>query len=186
MPHRLLAHCLFLGLAALGACSTPTPYQPVESHSGVSGGFSDQRLTNNRYRVTFAGNGVTSRDTVENYLLYRAAELTLQDGYDSFILAERDVERDRRVVVDRPFHAGRFGYWGPRWRYFGARQGWRSWDPYWGDPFWMDGIDTRTIDRYEATAEIVMRRGAVADGDIRAFDARRVIAELGPTIRRPA
>lgn len=186
MAKRFLAGLSSAALIALSACATPTPYQPVEARTGVSGGFSEQRLTTDRYRVTFAGNGVTSRDTVENYLLYRAAELTVQNGYDSFILAERDVERDRRVVVDRPFHAGRFGYWGPSWRYFGARQGWRSWDPYWGDPFWMDDIDTRTIDRYEATAEIVMRRGTSTDRDLRSFDARRVIAELGSSIKRPA
>lgn len=176
---------ILVAALAVANCSTPTPYQPIDSRSGISGGFSDQRITNDRFRVSFAGNGVTSRDTVENYLLYRAAELTLQQGYDSFILADRDVERDRRIVVDRPFHPGRFGYWGPSWRYYGARHGWRTWDPFWGDPFFMDGIDTRTIDRYEAIAEIVMRRGTTSSDDLRVFNARNVVADLGPSIRRP-
>ncbi|RYG37150.1 MAG: hypothetical protein EON93_04050 [Burkholderiales bacterium] len=180
-----LATCFMLGLVLAG-CATPTPYQPADARSGVSGGFSDQRITSNRYRVSFAGNGATSRDTVENYLLYRAAELTVQQGYDSFILADRDVERNRRVVVDRPFHAGRFGYWGPSWRYSSARYGWRTWDPYWGDPFFMDSVDVHTIDRYEAMAEIVMQRGSAADGNSRAFDAREVLSELGATIVRPS
>ena len=49
----------------------------------------------------------------------------------------------------------------------------------------MDDIDTRTIDRYEATAEIIMRRGGTGTADTRAFNAREVIDALGPTIRRP-
>jgi hypothetical protein len=173
---------------AIGACASPTPYQPTyaEATSGIDGGYSEQRITPNRFRVTFSGNSMTSRDTVENYLLYRAAELTAQQGFDSFIMADRDVERDRRVYYDRPFHAGRYGYWGPRWRYRGSAFGWRSWDPWYGDPFWTDTVDVRAVDQYEASAEIIMRRGPARDDNPRAFNARQVLASLGPEIRRPA
>jgi hypothetical protein len=175
----------FLGVATcLGGCAGPTPYQPSTSLQG-SGGYSEQRLAADRYRVTFAGNSMTSRETVENYLLYRAAELTAQQGYEWFIMADRDVERDRRVVVDRAFNDGRWGYWGPRWRYWGAGFGWRSWDPFYGDPFWANSVDVRTIERYEATAEIVMRRDPPRDGDLRVFRAREVLENLGPNIQRP-
>ena len=184
---RLAIGSAFLTVAVmLGACATPTPYQPVNSSSGIEGGYSEQRLEQNRYRVTFSGNSMTSRDTVENYLLFRSAELTSQQGYDWFIMADRNVDRDRSVVVDRPFHTGPWGYWGPRWRYRGACFGWRTWDPWMGDPFWADGMDVNTIEQYEASAEIIMRRGPKPDGERRAFDARQVLVDLGPSIQRPA
>ncbi|MEO0362560.1 MAG: hypothetical protein AAF322_15680, partial [Pseudomonadota bacterium] len=55
--------------AALAACATPTPYQPKTS----DGGFTESRVETGRYRVAFAGNSLTDRDTVERYLLFRAA-----------------------------------------------------------------------------------------------------------------
>lgn len=174
---------LSLGVAlALGACATATPYQPA---SRGEGGYTDQRIEANRYRVSFRGNSVTSRETVEIYLLYRAAELTLARGFDHFVMAARDTDKRSRTYVDRPFTSGPYGYWGPSWRYWGPGFGWRSWDPYWGDPFWHDSIDVRTVDRYEATAEIVMYKGLKPANDPRAFDARAVIANLGPNVRLP-
>jgi hypothetical protein len=169
-----------VGLLVLTAgCATPTAYQPLDPQRRSSGGYSDQRIETNRYRVTFRGNSLTSRQTVENYLLFRAAELTLAHGYDWFMMADRNTERHTRTYVDRPFGPGRWGYWGPRWSYYSPRFGWRSWDPFWGDPVWGDTVDVRTVERYEATAEIVMGRGAKpAANRIRTFDARSVIENL--------
>ena len=66
----------------------------------VSGGFSDVRLETDRFRVTFAGNSLTSRETVERYLLYRAAELTVAQGADWFSVVERQTDRKARTYVD--------------------------------------------------------------------------------------
>jgi hypothetical protein len=64
-------------LAMLAGCVKPTPYQPV-----VDGyGYSEQQVEDARFWVRFAGNHLTSPDTVQNYWLYRAAELTLDHGY---------------------------------------------------------------------------------------------------------
>nr|WP_231568063.1 hypothetical protein [Sphingobium herbicidovorans] len=172
-------------MLALTACTTATPYQPLSQGRTASGGYYDEQVEANRFRVTFAGNSMTSRDTVERYLLYRAAELTRQRGYDWFVMADRGTERKSRTYVDRPFGPGLYGYWGPSWRYYGRGFGWRSWDPFWGDPFWGSNIDVRTVDRYEASAEIVMGRGPKPANDIRAFDAADVLANLGPNIARP-
>jgi hypothetical protein len=49
----------------------------------------------------------------------------------------------------------------------------------------MGQVDVRRIESFEATADVMMRKGAVPAGEPRAMDARRVIAELGPTIERP-
>jgi hypothetical protein len=164
----------------VAACTTATPYQPLGTR-GASGGYTEQRIETNRYRVAFVGNDYTSRQRVENYLLYRAAELTLANGYDGFTIARRDTERDvdTRLVGGM----GPYPYWRPYWRYRGY-YGWRHWDPWYGDPFWADRVDVRTVVSYEATAEIVMFRGA-RPGDPMSFDARQVIANLRPTIVVP-
>jgi hypothetical protein len=170
----------------LAGCTTATPYQPLTSGGPAAGGYSDQRIEPNRYRVSFTGNSMTSRETVETYLLYRAAELTVAQGYDWFVMADRNTERRSRTTLDRPFSAGPYGYWGPMWRYRGRGFAWRAWDPFWGDPFWDRQIDVRTVDRYEAMAEIVMGRGPRTAGDPRSFDAREVLANLGPRVNTPS
>jgi len=191
MRTRSAAIAAVMALAAgLSACATATPYQPNVPGAAVSGGYSDYRLDTNRFRVTFAGNTLTSRETVERYLLYRAAELTIAEGHDWFMIAARDTDKTTRTYVDPPaFGPGYgmgYGYWRPYWRYYGGGfGGWRTWDPYWGDPFWADRIDVRTVEKYEATADILMNRGPRPANDPSAFDARQVVANLGPAIARP-
>jgi hypothetical protein len=175
--------------ASLAACATPTPYQPNIRGQATSGGYSEVRIEPNRYRVTFAGNSLTSRETVEGYLLFRAAELTTQAGYDWFRIVDRDTDKKTQSYVQpdpfyRPWY-GAYGFWRPSWRYYG-RGLWHTWDPFWGDPFWADRVDVRTVEKFEATAEIVMEKGAKPTDDPRAFDAHAVIDNLRPRIQYPA
>lgn len=167
----------------LGGCATSTPYQPAMGHGYAREGYSDQQIEPNRFIVTFAGNSYTSRDTVDRYLLYRAAELTLQQGADYFILVDRDTDKKSRTYVDRPFGPGPYGYWAPSWGFYG-RFGYRYWDPFFGDPFFND-LDVTTVDKYVAHAEIVLGRGPKPANNVHAFDAHAVVANLGPTIELP-
>ena len=191
MSRKSAAIVASLALAGLlSACATATPYQPNIPGQSVSGGYSEQRIEANRFRVNYTGNSLTSRETVEGYLLFRAAELTVQEGYDWFAIVDRNTETDRRTYVERdpfysPWYGPSYGYWRPYWRYYGGF-GWRTWDPWWGDPFWADRMDVRTVTKFEASAEIVMNRGAKPADDPRAFDARAVIANLSPRVTRPA
>ena len=176
--------------ALLGACTTATPYQPNITGQKVQGGYSEQQVETDRFRVTFSGNSLTSRETVEGYLLYRAAELTVQQGYDWFEIVDRNTDADRRTYIDRdpfysPWYGPSYGYWRPSWRYYGGF-GWRTWDPWWGDPFWADRTDVRTVTKFEASAEVLMHRGRKPADDPRAFDARAVMDNLGPRVTRPA
>lgn len=86
MTRPALAVLLTLALAACAA--SPTPYQLA----GEEGGYADQQIESDRYRVSFEGNAATSRETVENYALYRAAELTLASGNDYFKVVSKEVE----------------------------------------------------------------------------------------------
>ena len=93
-----------IALALVGAstlmvagCATETTYRPATGSGFYRTGYSDQQLEPGRFIVSFAGNTVTSRDTVERYLLFRAAELTLANGYDYFVMADRDTQLRSRT-----------------------------------------------------------------------------------------
>ena len=169
------------GLTLLSACATPTPYQPADPTRSTATrsapGYAETRLEDNRYRLGFAGNDITSRDTVENYMLYRAAELTLDAGYDWFEIVNRGTDEKTHTVttMQDPFMSGM------SWRFYrGSR--WSAWGA-WGDPF--DDRESVQYTRYEATAEIVLHTGQKPDGDSNAYDARAVRGNLDSRIVRP-
>ncbi len=96
---------------ALSACATATPYGPAGPQSRY--GYSEQRVDADRYRVSFAGNSVTSREQVEMSLLLRAAELTLESGHDWFATVNRATDRDVRLTgTPDPFYYDRYSpFW---------------------------------------------------------------------------
>ena len=181
MAKSKVAAAVALALAGvLSACATPTPYQPNIPGQATSGGYSEIRVEPNRWRVMFQGNSLTSRQTVESYLLFRSAELTTQQGYDWFAIVDRNTENKGYTYIDpdplySPWYGG-YGYWRPSWRYYGRGYGWHSWDPFWGGPFWADSIDVRTVDRFEASAEVFMGHGPKPANDPRASARRGALA----------
>ncbi len=179
---------ILAGGLGLAGCETATPYQPLTKGSSVAGGFTDQQLDADHFRVTFQGNSLTDRATVETYLLYRAAELTVNQGFDWFEMVDRHTDKDKKTYIDSdPFYGPgyAYGYWRPYWNYYGAGFGWRGWDPFWGDPFWAEQTQISTVEKFKANAEIAVGHGPKPAGDPRAFDAHAVMANLGPKIVRP-
>jgi hypothetical protein len=160
---------------ALAACATTPPYQPAAANHGY--GYSDQRLEQNRFRVTFNGNSTTNRDQVEDFLLYRSAELTLQNGFDYFVVAQRDTDTRRRYDTYGPTYRPYYFY--PR--YYSPYWGWRGFY----DPFFDDPVHIREVTRYEASAEIAMYKGPKPAADARAFDARDVQSNLAGKVTAP-
>ncbi|MGB0907344.1 MAG: CC0125/CC1285 family lipoprotein [Maricaulaceae bacterium] len=199
--------------AVLAACATATPYQPA-SAPGAFDGFSQTLIENDRARVSFGGNSLTDRETVENYLLYRAAEMTVERGFDHFTLTERDTEEKTRrrlspsmgygmydPFFDYSFYRPRYGwsrghryssFYGPRYgigyNSFGTRGYGRA-----GFGFGFGGMgydpffndyDVREITRYRASAEVMFGRGS-APSLQHAFNAREVLENLSSTIVQP-
>lgn len=169
----------FAALAALSlaACATSTPYGPATSKSPY--GFSDQKIEENRYRIVFRGNSSTDRETVETFLLYRAAELTLESGFDYFVVTEQDTEANRRYsTTGNAAFFGRYGYgFGPGYGafpYYAYGFGWGY--PY-GPGFGGD-FNTREITRYSAVAFVKLFKGPKPADDPQAFDARSVVENL--------
>ena len=201
MKRRLLLLAAAAGALALSACQTATPYQPLGVRGAQSsGGYFDQQIEANRIRVGFKGNSLTSRERVERYLLFRAAELTLQRGYDWFSAVDRNTERTDRIYSTGVGGYGGYGYggwggyWGPRWGFY--NRGFGGWGyGGWGDPFWgggygfggygAGGYNLQQVSQYEATAEVLMGKGPKPAGDRRAFDARQVVENLRGSIELP-
>jgi hypothetical protein len=152
----------FAMLAMLAGCGQPTPYQPA-----VDGyGYSEQQIEDNRYRVSFAGNQLTPADTVQNYWLYRTAELTLDHGYDYFIVVDRNLDRSTTYQGTSTLSPGYITEGGD---YIGGT-GFSSYSAY-------------PSDRYTAYADVVMFEGEKPAGDVNAYDARSVLRQLDPTIQ---
>lgn len=155
-----------LTFLVLAGCVAPTPYQAARPDNLL--GYSDQRLADNRFRVTFRGNSATVREQVENYLLLRAAEVTRDAGYLWFAFDTRDTEAKTTYHSD---FGGWSGWWGPDFGWY-----WHSWA---FDRF--GGVDSAIpITRYEAYAEIILLTPQQAQGDLHALRAEDVIARLGP------
>lgn len=206
---NLRAALLVATAAVLTACATSTPYQPASKPGGFDG-FSQTMIQNDRARISFGGNSLTNRDTVENYLLYRAAELAVEKGFDTFTLNARDVEEKTRLTSTGSSLSAGFGnaYYDPFFGYsfYRPRYGWSS--PYrysrfdgfrnrrgfgrsrfytgFNDPFFND-FDVREITKYRATAEVQFGRGLSASklSGPNTFNAREVLENLSSEITYP-
>ena len=67
-----------LAAAALTGCATP--YQP----QSLLGGLSETQLGPDVYKIYFNGNGFTSRQRAQDFVMLRGAELCLKSGYHYF------------------------------------------------------------------------------------------------------
>lgn len=168
-PRAVSVFASLLLAGILAACVAPTPYAPAPAN-GAEEGYAAYPLEENRYRVIFAGNSVTPRETVHNYLLYRAAEITLESGHDYFRVVDQSTDAD---TTYRTTLSGTTAFW-PYSRagyYFGFAPGFTTARSY-------------PSTRFAATMEIVVGMGEKPD-DARAYNARSVIDTLSSKIVRP-
>ena len=165
-PMRILMATALLGLSA--CVSQPAPYAPKTP--GTSTGYTDEQLTSDRYRVTFTGNSATDRQRVEDYLLLRAAQVTVNAGHNWFLF-------DTRSTQARTTYMSTFTGW-PGWHGYGWY--WHSWA--WGPPY---AATSRPITRYQAYAEIVLLTDAQASKETHAINAHEIIQHLEPAAVPP-
>lgn len=162
----LAVSCLWLG-----GCATATPYQSLRDGEG----YAEQRLESNRYRVSYRGNGATPRETVENYLMYRAAEVTLNNGYDWFLIADRQTRAD----------AARSGNGVSSGVGIGVGRGSGGFGT--GVSIGLGTLLGGNRDAaYDAQADILVFKNPKPADKLNGFDAREVRNNLESTIQRPA
>lgn len=149
----LLLAAIAAAFATAASAQTTTPYQPAAA-SRSHYGYAETQLEWNRVRVSFSGAPGADLDSVESALLYRAAETTLQRGYDFFVVVDHDVETTSEYAAAGP----PLPPIAPPRRY-------------------------REINRHEAVSEILMYRGVRPDGRANVYDARFVTANLAARVR---
>ncbi|OFC70903.1 CC0125/CC1285 family lipoprotein [Alteromonas confluentis] len=97
------------GLLAATACSsvsslTPTPYQAAKSDKQY--GYSSTQLSDNEYRIMFRATEVTDASLVQEYSLYRAAEIAKKNDFQYLTIVKTDIERKntvaKRIVKETP------------------------------------------------------------------------------------
>ena len=180
----LLAACVLLA-----ACTSPEPTRYQQSDSGEGFGYSEKWLDEVTYEVRFAGNRLTERETVENYALFRAAELAREKGFESFALLDRTVEENttEKLYYDSPgpygapFHYGPYG-WGHPYHYHPGHFGYPG---YVRSRLgaWPPRRVTQTT--FAAVATIALFSGAPPDDALKTYDAATLLRELGPKVVRP-
>lgn len=153
-------------MAACNSSSAPTPYQPATAGFG----YYEQQIETNRYRVGFAGDVGTPRKTVQSYLLYRAAEVTLISGHDYFAVAQQDTEQSAEY----------YGVSSPR-----VSVGVENYGAGSGTAAGVSAIlGTAPDTSYEAYMDILVFGEEKPFGDTNAYDALDIVERLGPAIQR--
>jgi hypothetical protein len=139
----------------IAACASPTPFQPA-ARAGEEG-YRVERTEQDHFHIAFYGNSSTSLRQVEDSLAYLAAQVTLRNGADYFIVANDKSDRTTSYAFLDSYR-----------------------DPYLQCCHWR-GV---TYHEYEASADIVIRQGAMPQDDPAAHDARGIVEELTPRIKR--
>jgi hypothetical protein len=61
-----------------------TAYKPY----GLTGGYSDKKLSEDEFIIAFDGNIRTDADRAIHFTMLRAAEITLNNGYKCFVIEQ--------------------------------------------------------------------------------------------------
>ncbi|WP_119166941.1 CC0125/CC1285 family lipoprotein [Algihabitans albus] len=166
---RLLPLTLMIALTGCLDPVPPTPYQaaPASGGSGYSEVWKDER----RAEVRFAGNWRTDRQTVEDGLLFRAAELADQREAPRFAVHDKTIERNVYETVETPPF--------PSWWY---RDRYRSRGAYGRFP---PRVRSWTV--YTAVMQIeILPEGVDQPENVQVRETEAVLEELDPRIRRPS
>lgn len=102
----------------LGFLGCATPYQRLGSgnwkNNWAQGGYSDHKLNQTRYRVSFLGNRDTSSEQVELFFLRRCSEIAIREGYKGFVIESKKSDRELSTfngyngpeVINKPGFSG--------------------------------------------------------------------------------
>lgn len=158
---------IFMGLLTLAGCTSLTPQPKTFNQLGQ---YQTIPLNSSSYRISFKANADLSYGNAEEITLLKAAQFTVQHGYDVFKVLDDPSNRStqqqpRQAVVypDRPYFAQDY--------YYG-----RFYRPYWHDPF-MDMPYVVNVDPVEVSYTIQMFKKQLAPAD--AFEAVPILRTLG-------
>lgn len=160
-PKIMILSCFL----ALSSCATR--YAPLSANPGSLTGYADAQLDSVTWNVGFFANPATDTVTVNRYVLYRAAELTAQRGFDYFLVLDYTRHFERAAVKLNP----------PTSLISGP-------DPLTAKPSDLRReLSLHGFDRC-ATLTIQMMHGHCPSQNPNAYSAQWMLASMGPTINR--
>lgn len=90
-----------LSLAMVGCSSTPvatpTPYKSASTKAAY--GYSSEKISDSEYKVLFKATDKTPADKVQQYALYRAAEIAQKQGFNYLAIVKTNV--DKKPILAR-------------------------------------------------------------------------------------
>ncbi len=75
---------IIFALILISGCATGYHRQ------GWTGGYSESQLQKDVFKVSFKGNAFVSKEKAQDYLFLRCAEVTIDNGFDYFIILDED------------------------------------------------------------------------------------------------
>jgi hypothetical protein len=152
------------GIVLLIAVGCATPYQ----QHGFRGGYSDARIGEDTILVSFKGNGYTSKERVQLYLLYRCAEVTRKYGYDYFVITGGGTEAAASEFSTYTATTTASAY--------------STGNAAFGSAHTFGSGTTIPIHKYGTDALIKMFKGQKPAADPNAYDARKTLQYIGPQL----
>lgn len=162
---RLSWRGLALAVMLAGCSVPPTPFQPAATPG--DDGYTVTQLEQNRFRLSFSGNMSTPHQAVDDNLLYLAAQVTLRNGADWFVISRSSADKDTiyPTFAEPPTFFAGGGWVGPV-----------------GGSVSTDFNNPQNS--WNETATILLSRGKKTAGDPNAYDARDLAGHLAPLIKR--
>ena len=89
---------LVLAILIMAGCASQPDYRQAKK-GGF--GYTESKLSDTQYRVHFKAKG-SDKGKAMDYAMLRAAELTLLEGYDWFVVTDRETLVDKETVQTTP------------------------------------------------------------------------------------
>ncbi|NLH80410.1 MAG: hypothetical protein GX458_06160 [Phyllobacteriaceae bacterium] len=156
---------LVVVLAALAGCTTR--YQNL----GPTGGVAASKMTADVWRISARINRLTDPTAAQDYVLLKAAETTVAAGGTHFVI----VGLDDVGSTQGGRHAGLYAFGGA-----GGRDGGRLT----GDMVGYSRHDVGGLSGEDLMIR-VLPANASAEDKAKALDARELVANIGPRVKRP-
>lgn len=162
-------------MLTLGACASTPDY--VAADSAGDYGHYTRKISDDRYRVNYNGRRSTDLQDARDYAMLRAAELTLNKGYDWFQIIDRETS-----TTESRESQPQFGFGVQEARHYETRCGLVSCTTY-SRPSRYSSLQIsnhRPETRHSHSIEIVMGKGKVPENG-NYYDARAVAESIGET-----
>ncbi|MBX3663813.1 MAG: hypothetical protein KF804_15285 [Burkholderiales bacterium] len=171
---RILFSLMLVLSFALSVSGCVTPYQKDSPWNAVVGGYSDYRLDENTFVVSFRGGNPTPTANLGPYLLYRCAEVTAEAGFEYFQIVGQSSDQKVGTTVLPGYsttHGSATGYvTGNTVQAFGSSQ--------------TTTIPPQLLTYRENTLIVTIKayRGGKPSGDA-VYRATDVLKYLGPSVK---